>query len=293
MKNIIVMLTMLLCCVESIKGQMNEFEGEMNSKIFQSQKIEYAVTAKDLVAKSVLNSSMKKAGMKKAGRDNPMLYNGAYTSHSVNKYHGKDFKKRQEISYNNSVVIMIRKGDIQKGYYRHIDVEEVDSISGKLRDGEIIEKTGETMVLLGRKCVVYRQIWNRKTETMGHVVNNYYAVSDDESLPLSNEECLPGVKGVPLKFVTNIANQTTANTMNLDTRMNIACEILSIIPRKVDDSEFDIPAEIRIIDGDKYPDKMKDIAQENNEYLKKHNLWIDPIVNEDKIYDNLMEEWDF
>jgi hypothetical protein len=281
---------------QSVAQEVAPFEGESTSKVFSSQKMTAMVTTKNFLAKAILKSVMKKYT-----DDNPMLYNGMYTQKSVIKGN----KTRAEVSHNNSVIITITEPEqvttityynyLKKGYtmVAKINPAQVE----QMRNSEV-EKTGETVTIMGKKCDVYKQKYQKTTDTLETVtninINNEYAVCEDyEGMPEMASKMLNGVTGCPLKFTTNTVTQTTNKMLNMDIRLSIATEITSITPRAVDDSEFDVPSDIKLIDGNKDAKKMFKIAQENIDYMKKNNLWVDPALNEDKIYDNLNEEWDF
>lgn len=280
----------------SVAQESSTFEGESTSKVFTSQKMKAMVTTKNILAKAILKNVMKKYT-----EDNPLLYNGMYTQKSIVKGN----KSRLDINHNNSVIITIKEGDqqtviyyfnyIKKGYslVSKIDQAQVDQI----RNAEV-EKTGETLTIMGRKCNVYKQKYQKTTDTLETVtqinLNNEYAICEgDESLPEQASQMLNGITGCPLKYTTNTVTQSTNKMLNMDIRISIATEITSITPRAVDDSEFEVPADIKLIDGNKEPKKILKIGQENLDYMKKNNLWVDPAVNEDKIYDNLEQDWDF
>lgn len=79
----------------------------------------------------------------------------------------------------------------------------------------------------------------------------------------------------------------------MDIRIAIASIVTSITPRTVADSEFEVPADIKLINIDGNEKEYFKLYSENTKYLKKNKLWVDPAINEDRIYDNLQEEWDY
>lgn len=165
-----------------------------------------------------------------------------------------------------------------------------------MRKGNV-EKTGETMNVMGHKCTVYKVKYEASTDSAGMkvktIINNEYAISNDPSLPEVNKEIIPGVHGAPLKFATNVVSQTNSDMINMDIRIAIASIVTSITPRTVADSEFEVPADIKLINIDGNEKEYFKLYSENTKYLKKNKLWIDPAINEDRIYDNLQEEWDY
>lgn len=292
----IVLAFVMMGAGQSVAQVPATFEGESTAKVFSSQKMTALVTTKNFLAKAILKSVMKKYT-----DDNPMLYNGMYTQKSVIKGN----KTRAEMSYNNSVIITITEPEqvttityynyIKKGYtmVSKIDPAQVE----QMRNSEV-EKTGETMTIMGKNCAVYKQRYQKTTDTLETVskinIHNEYAICEGyEDMPELASKMMNGITGCPLKFTTNTVTQTTNKMLNMDIRMSIATEITSITPRAVDDSEFEVPSDIKLIDGSKDAKKMFKIVQENVDYMKKNNLWVDPAVNEDKIYDNLEEDWDF
>ena len=269
-------------------------EGEMTSKVFQSQKMTTQVKTKNIIAKMVL-----KKVLKKYTEDNPALFNGSYTATTI--YKGK--KTKVNATYNNSVTLTLPEGDktksityfpyIKKGYYQLLDVAASKQQLEEMRKGEV-EKTGETMEILGRKCNVYKVKYVMKQDTLGTVsttnIHNDYAIC--EECP-ADQEYVPDVKGAPLKFTMNTVSQTDNEMLNFDLRLSVSTLATEIKERTVDDSEFEVPSDIKLIDGNKDPKKMLKIMTENYEYMKKKDMWIDPKINEDKIYDNLSEDWDY
>ena len=275
----------------------NAFEGEITSKVFQSQKAKASVKTKNVLAKMILKSVMKKYV-----EGGPEVFNGSYTAVTL----AKGNKNRVNASYNNSVTITVTEGDVittttyypfvKKGWTTKASVSDSKKQMAEMAKGDV-EKTGETMTILGHKCEVNRLKYTKTDNQQGTVttinMNNDYALCDDPSLPGADTETVPGVKGVPLKFVTNMVTQSDNEYLNLDIRLTVSTEVKSITPRAVDDSEFVVPSDIKMIDPSKEPKKYLKMLTENYEYMKKQGLWPDNSVNEDKIFDNLNEEWDF
>lgn len=90
-----------------------------------------------------------------------------------------------------------------------------------------------------------------------------------------------------------MVSQTNSDMINMDVRIAIASIVTSITPRTVADSEFEVPADIKLINIDGNEKEYFKLYSENTKYLKKNKLWVDPAINEDRIYDNLQEEWDY
>ena len=283
----------------SAQSELNDFEGETTAKIFNSQKMKSAVLTKNLVAKMIV-----KAVTKKYLDNNPALYNGAYTATTIIKG-GKICVKSSNL---NTVTITIPEGGktkticyfpyIKKGYYTYssTDAKQAQQQLEQMRKGNV-EKTGETMNIMGHKCTVYKVKYESSTDSAGMkvktIINNEYAISNDPSLPEVNKEIIPGVHGAPLKFATNVVSQTNSDMINMDVRIAIASIVTSITPRTVADSEFEVPADIKLINIDGNEKEYFKLYSENTKYLKKNKLWVDPAINEDRIYDNLQEEWDY
>ena len=299
MKKMIVLTLLSLVFGVGIAAAQTEedaavMEGEMTSKVFQSQKMTTQVKTKNIIAKMVL-----KKVLKKYTEDNPALYNGSYNSTTI--YKGK--KIRVNATYNNSVTLTLPEGDktksityfpyIKKGYYQLLDIAASKQQLEEMRKGEV-EKTGETMEILGRKCNVYKVKYVMKQDTLGTIsttnIHNDYAIC--EECP-ADQEYVPDVKGAPLKFTLNTVSQTDNEMLNFDLRLSVSTLATEIKERAVDDSEFEVPSDIKLIDGNNDPQKMLKIMTENYEYMKKKDMWIDPKINEDKIYDNLSEDWDY
>lgn len=276
-----------------------DFEGESTCKMFSSQKMQTKVLTKNILAKMITKSILKKYV-----DNNPSLYNGSYTATTICKGN----KTCMKLSKDNSVIITLPVDGkykiityypyIKKGYYMMSDVEDRQAQANfeQMRKGDV-EKTGETMTILGRKCSVYKVKYEEVKDSAGTKaitnLHNEFAISDDPSLPEADKEIVPGVKGVPLKFAMNLVSQTNNEMVNMDIRMAISSILTSITPRKVDDSEFEVPSDIKLVDIDAKPKEMFKIMSENTKYMKKNKLWVDPALNEDKIYDNLSEDWDF
>ena len=299
-KTILLALVALFMGMVKVAAQTTvDFEGESTSKMFSSQKMQTKVLTKNLLAKMICKSILKKYV-----DNNPSLYNGSYTAKTICKGN----KTCVTQSKDNSVVLTIPVDGkykiityypyIKKGYYTMSDVEDKQAQANleQMRKGDV-EKTGETMTILGRKCTVYKVKYESVTDSAGTKVitniHNEFAICDDPSLPGADKEVVPGVKGFPLKFATNCVSQSNNEMVNVDVRIAISSVLTSLTPRKVDDSEFEVPSDIKLVDIDANPKQMFKIMVENTKYMKKNKLWVDPALNEDKIYDNLSEDWDF
>lgn len=298
--------TILLALVALFMGMLQVaaqttvgFEGESTSKVFSSQKMQSKVLTKNLLAKMITKSILKKYL-----DNNPSLYNGSYTATTICKGN----KVCTKFTKDNSVMITIPENGmykiityypyIKKGYYTvsKMNTAQAQANLEQMRKGNL-EKTGETMMILGRKCSVYKIKYEEVKDSAGTKtimnIHNEFAVCDDPSLPMADQNVIPNLKGVPLKFFTNFVTQTNTDMVNMDIRMAISTMVTSITPRKVEDSELEVPSDIKLVDVDAKPQEMFKIMLENTKYMKKHKLWVDPALNEDKIYDNLSEDWDF
>ena len=274
-----------------------QFEGEVTSKCHSVQKAKSQVTTKNVLAKAIVKSIMKKNF-----DNNPGFYTGTYTMTSITK----GDKNRTNTPYNNSVTVQVKEGDkirtttyfpyIKKGYTQVTNMTENQKQVEEMRKGQV-EKTGETMTILGRKCDVYKVKYTMKTDSAGMVsttnLHNEFAISTDSSLPGADLECIPGVKGVPLKFSNNTASQTSNEMMNIDFLMSLSTIVTSITPRTVDDSEFEIPSDIKLIDIAKEPKQYLKMMEDNKKFMIKKKLWVEEAPDEAKIYDNLNEDWDY
>ena len=273
----------------------NTFEGEVTTDMTSVQKIKSAVKTKNLLAKVILKAVMKKV-------ENTNLFNGSYETTTVTKGN----LTKTYTPYNDSYTIVEKNGDqmktttyfpsIKKGYYTTVSMSENQKQLEEMRKGTV-EKTGETMEILGHKCEVYQVKYEVKTDSAGMTsttnLNNSFAICSDPSLPGADQEYVPGIKGVPLKFINNTASQTTSDMLNLDVLMYIASTTKAIKARAVDDSEFAIPDGIKLIDGDKDQKGLAKMIADNQKYLKKKGIWNEKAPEEIKIYDNLTEEWDY
>lgn len=278
-------------------GNPSNFEGEATSKVHSVTKMKSQVLTKNVLAKVILKSVMKKY------IDNsPVNYTGTYNITSITKGN----KTKAITEYNNSVMITTIDGDeqkmityypyVNKGYYRTVNLADNKKKLGEMQQGKA-EKTGETIEILGRKCEVYKVIHQVTTDTLDTksttTIHNYFAVCDDPSLPAIDQEAFPGVKGTPLKFTNNTASQISNNMLNVDFTMSLATLVTSITPRPVDDSEFEVPSNIKLYDQIKDAKQALKIEEENIAYMKKNGLWKEESSEESKIYDNLNQEWDY
>ena len=293
------MLFVLMSMVVGLGNAMaqTQFEGEVTSKCHSVQKAKSQVTTKNVLAKAIVKSVMKKNF-----DNNPGFYTGTYTTTVITK----GDKIRTNTPYNNSVTITVKEGDmtrtttyfpyIKKGYTQVTNMTENQKQVEEMRKGQV-EKTGETMTILGRKCDVYKVKYTMKTDSAGMVsttnLNNEFAISTDSSLPGADLECIPGVKGVPLKFSNNTASQISSEMMNIDFLISLSTIVTSITPRTVDDSEFEIPSDIKLIDIAKEPKQYLKMMEDNKKFMIKKKLWVEEAPDEAKIYDNLNEDWDY
>lgn len=273
----------------------SSFEGESTSTVTSMQKMTSSVKTKNILAKAILKNVMKKV-------ENNGMYTGTYESTNIVKGN----KSKNYLPYNDSYIITEKKGDqlvittyypgIKKGYYTTNNMTNNQQQLEMMRKGKV-EKTGETMVIMGHKCDVYKVKYEVKADTAGTTsitnLHNEFAICNDPSLPSADEKVVPGVKGVPLKFINNTVSQTTNDMLNLDVQIYIASVVKEIKPRKVDDSEFSIPEGFKIINADKDPKGMAKIIEENQKYLKKNNKLVTNNPDEIKVYDNLNEDWEY
>ena len=80
--------------------------------------------------------------------------------------------------------------------------------------------------------------------------------------------------------------------MNIDFLMSLSTIVTSITPRTVDDSEFEIPSDIKLIDIAKEPKQYLKLMEDNKKFMIKKKLWVEEAPDEAKIYDNLNDDWD-
>lgn len=274
----------------------NTFEGEITSDLASVQKVKTQVLTKNLLAKIILKNVMKKV-------ENNGWYTGNYTSTTI----AKGNKSRTYTPYNNMYTIVERNGSqmkttnyfpyIKKGYYSNTDLTQNQQQLEMMKKGNV-EKTGETMTIAGYKCDVYSVKYEMVTDSAGtkSATNMHcnYAITQDPSLPDSEKEILPGVKGVPLKFFYNMASQSsTEKVLNLDILMYLASEVKEIKVRTVDDSELTVPSDIKLYDSVKDAKAVAKMLEENQKYMKKKGLWKVTEPDDVKIYDNLNEDWEY
>lgn len=268
------------------------WEGEITTNLTSMQDMKSSVKTKNILAKMILKNVMKKI-------ENNGFYTGTYTTTTIVK--GKS-RYKVFTPYNNSYMIVEKNGDmmktttyypgIKKGYYTTTSLSANKQQLEEMRKGKI-EKTGETMTLLGRKCEVYRVKYEVKNNADGTnattIMNNDYAIYLDPA----EDEILPDIKGVPLKYINNTVSQSTNEMLDLDYKMYLASETVAMKERAVDMSEVSVPSDIKLIDADKNQKGMLKIIEENMKYLKKNNMWKEKTPDEIKIYDNLQEDWEY
>ena len=296
---ILVLLSMVIGLGNAVAQETPAYEGEISTQMHSVTKMKSQVLTKNILAKMILKKVMKKVEKNGSG------FNGTYTATTIFKGYNK-FKTLTP--YNNSVTIVVKDGDnmktttyfpyIKKGYYQNISISANKKETEAMQKGDVA-KTGETIVILGYKCDIYQVKSEVKTDTAGTksttIMNHQFAVCSDSSCPGSTEDVplLPGVKGAPLKYINNTTSMTSNDMLNLDFLMYLDSETKSITPRKVEDSEFEIPSDIKLIDGNKDPEKILKITEENTKYMKKKKLWTEKEPDEVRIFDNLQEDWDY
>ncbi len=296
---IFVLMSMVIGLGNVMAQETSLNEGEITTNIHSVTKMKSQVLTKNILAKVILKKVMKKVEKNGAG------FNGTYTATTVfkglNKY-------KVMTPYNNSVMIVEKDGDnmktttyfpyIKKGYYQEMSIAANKEQTAAIQKGDVV-KTGETMTILGYKCDIYQVKSEVKLDSAGSksttIMNHQFAVCSDPSCLGSTEDVplLPGVKGTPLKYINNTSSMTSSDMLNLDFLMYMDSETKSITPRKVEDSEFEVPSEIKLIDGNKDANKIQKIVEENTKYMKKKNLWTEKEPDEVRIYDNLQEDWDY
>ncbi|MBQ3619271.1 MAG: DUF4412 domain-containing protein [Bacteroidales bacterium] len=298
-KYIITILAIILFINVSVGQNLQNFEGETTARVYKNIKTSFTQTGGDLMLKLLMKAMMKRF----VGNNPDVNYNGSYDEKRITK----DGKLRVEASYNNSVTIEIPVEDnqiktivyypfIKKGYsyYRDLTIGESNRILEENMKGDV-ENAG-TMTVMGRKCNVYKVKYSLKTDTLATEsdinIHNEFAICSDSDLPPS-DEVLPGVKGFPLKFTTNNVTQSvnkSSSSFTMDIMYSISTEIKSVNPRHVDDSEFEVPSDIKMAPTGKH---IMKIVYENRDYMMKKGLWNQLAEDNDKIYDNLADDWDF
>lgn len=299
-KTLFVFVLSLVLGIGNIAAQTAEpkpFEGEIVQKMNSYQKVKTKIMSKNLLVKMIAGSIVKKYV-----DNNPDYYNGICTSTFV----VKGVKTREHHSGKNRVTItlpedgrtkfMVYYPYIKKGYYYYIANEskkELEANGVKINQSQI-EKTGE-MTVDGHKCDVYKTKFDMESNEGGaHNVGNVHCEwAVCQGFVTGEGYALPGVKGMVLKSTINVVSQATSKEMNMDLRFNFASTLEKMTERAVADSEFEVPAEIKMVDIEKKPKEMLKIIQENAKYLKKKGLWVEAPDEAPKIYDNLAEDWDY
>lgn len=231
---------------------------------------------------------------------NPNIYNGIYTL----KYVLKGNKKRMETTYNNCITIITRHDDgkneiavyypyIKKGYTYVFNQDSQKAIE-EMRKGKI-EKTGKTITVLGYNCDIYKEILQNKVETPDLVsetnIINEYAVCTDIALSWPLEDFVPGLSGFwfILKSTNNCISTTKSKYVNMDSRISCATIVSSCGERNIDDSEFEIPSDIKMYDSN----EAAKIMEENKNNMVKNDLWNELPADDHRFFDNLSDDWNF
>lgn len=300
MKKITIVLAIAICGLGTVIAQnenSNSFEGEVTAKVSSVTKMKSQTHTKNILAKVII-----KKVMKKYIDENPTNFTGTYTATSV----AKGNKMKQYSSYNNCVTISTKEGGkqkmtfyypyIKKGYTTEMDIEAAKKQNESIKKGDP-EKTGATINVLGHNCDIYKLVSENVTDTLDTKtvlnIHQEFAMCDDPGLPPADQEYVKGVKGVPLKYTMNTVTQMTNKMLNIDILLSVSSMTTSINPRPVDDSEFDIPSDIKLYDAAKDARIVFKINDENRKYMEKNGLWVENDPDTSKIYDNLNEEWDY
>ena len=300
-KTVFTFALLLILGIGNSTAQTNEakpFEGEIVSKVNSYQKVKTKLKTKNIIAKMIAGSFIKKNVA-----NNPDFYNGICTTTLLIK----GSKTREHHGGKNSVTITQTNGNvtktavyypyIKKGYY-FTDTDaannDTEEIGGVTIDQAKIEKT-DGMMVEGYKCDVYKVKYEDVSDTLdNHTVVNVHcewAVIPD-SATAGNDKA-PLAESRVLKSTSNVVLQTTSDMLNMDMQFNISSTLKKITMRPVDDSEFEIPADIKMVDINEKPKEMNKIIQENAKYLKKNGLWQEAPDEAPKIYDNLSDDWDY
>ena len=282
---------------EAVPFEYVPFEGESTSNITSVVKVKTHIKTKNLLVKLIANKIMKKV-------DGRLSKNGTYLATTIQK----GAKSKTISNFDNSITITEQTGNyikttiyypyIKKGYYTTNNISDSQKQLEEMRKGTV-EKIGETMIILGKKCELYRVKYEMKKDSAGTVtimnLHNDFAVCKDPSIPGANIEYIPGVRGVPLKYINNTTSQTTSKELDMDYLMYLACTTTEIKSRPVNDSELEVPEDIDLFDADnpKNARKMLKMIDENKKYMIKNKLWKEEDPDEIKIYDNLQEDWEY
>lgn len=282
---------------EAVPFEYVPFEGESTSNITSVVKMKTHIKTKNLLVKLIANKIMKKV-------DGRLSKNGTYLATTIQK----GAKSKTISNFDNSITITEQTGNylkttvyypyIKKGYYTTNNISDSQKQLEEMRKGTV-EKIGETMIILGKKCELYRVKYEMKKDSAGTVtimnLHNDFAVCKDPSIPGANIEYIPGVRGVPLKYINNTTSQTTSKELDMDYLMYLACTTTEIKSRPVNDLELEVPEDIDLFDADnpKNARKMLKMIDENKKYMIKNKLWKEEDPDKIKIYDNLQEDWEY
>lgn len=309
MKKFFISLCIIIICISFIQAQTTKTitEGEYVAKTYNSQRFKTECIQKNFLVKWIVNGLVKKNV-----DNNPNFYSGNNDMTIV----FKENKTRITNSFDQRVEIKIVENgvrkttvyypSIKKGYYSTYPVSQ-ETANPVFPEGTKAEKTGKTTEINGHACEWYSirytidttittfdSLTNTSTPTTTKVnCKADVALCTDLSLPNAEQEVLPGIKGIALKSVVEAITQTSSPVLNVYGRIYTITSDVQITERSVDDSEFEVPADIKLVDINQKPGEMIKIIKANKKYLMKKGLWNEVDEANEKVYDSLDEEWDF
>lgn len=75
----------------------------------------------------------------------------------------------------------------------------------------------------------------------------------------------------------------------MDSRISCATIVTSCGERNIDDSEFEIPSDIKMYDSN----EAAKIMEENKNNMVKNDLWNELPADDHRFFDNLSDDWNF
>lgn len=154
------------------------------------------------------------------------------------------------------------------------------------------EPTGETGTFTGEKCKRYKGLTKLIVSNMepSTVTSDVWCATKYKVDPIYQYYLNGlGVPGIAMKWTIS-SHAKVPIIGKMDTF--VATEVKSIIPRKVDDSEMQIPSDYELKETDS-AFKMLKIYGETKKYLKANNMYPADAESDTEVTYQIEESWDF
>lgn len=264
---------MLFCCFRSVA----QFEGEYTSKIYQNYKSDASG-----VGSKLLNAITSKSTNKRINK-------GIYTMQEVVKGN----KRKLITASDNKVTIYVVESDYEETTEYYTDIKKGYRITNPTGSKKSAASNAEiskygSATISGHKCDLYKVRLVRMTmENDGMSLVSTYDIAIDPTMQVAEDMIIPGtgLNGFAYKSVHTLeSKQQDYTSYNV-----ISTMVTSIKERTVDDSEFEVPSDIQIVGIL----NMNKVMKEHEKYMQKNPVPPDPKFDENKVYDNLEEDWDY